>query len=199
MARKLRSFLLWLVPAVVVAVAVARVSVWVQPHFAPVVLFPLLVGASLGALACGLLQLANLNDWRLAVPATAFLGLVTAAAEHGFFYLDFVAKDSVERSRKILEAGVTDEGLSSVSFVEYMRWQGALDRTQVLIWIGSAALIVIAACGMVIWYLKARHVGESLSSSLSLRAEGRDSHSRLRHGESSIGEARPRDPNGTNG
>ena len=104
----------------------------------------------------------NLHDWRLAVPATGLLGLVTAAAEHGFFYLDFVAKDSIERSRKILEAGVADEGLSGISFVEYMRWQGALDHTQVLIWIASAALIVIAACGMVIWYVKTQHVGESL-------------------------------------
>jgi hypothetical protein len=161
MTRKLRSFLLWLVPAVVVAVAVARVSVWVQPHFAPVVLFPLLVGASLGALACGLLQLANLNDWRLAVPATALLGLVTAAAEHGLFYLDFVARDSVERSKQILEAGVPDEGLSNISFVEYMRWQGALDPTQISIWIASAVLIVIAACGMVIWYLKAQSATQS--------------------------------------
>jgi hypothetical protein len=158
MAQKLRSFLLWLVPTVVVAVAVARVSVWVQPHFAPAVLFPLLVGAALGALACGLLQLSSLTDWRLAVPATAFLGLVTAAAEHGFFYLDFVAHDSAVRSRKILEAGVSDEGFSSVSFGEYMRWQGVFESTQVLIWIGSAVLIVIAACGMVIWYVRFYHV-----------------------------------------
>ena len=75
----MRAFLTWLVPAGVVALAVARVSVWVQPHFAPVVLYPLLVGAALGALLCGLLQVARLGGARLAVMGTVLVALAAAA------------------------------------------------------------------------------------------------------------------------
>jgi hypothetical protein len=149
-----RTFLLWFAPALVVGLAVARVSVWVQPHFAPMILYPLLIGAALGAILCGLAQLAKLGVARLAIAGTIVVALLAAVAEHGFFYLDFVARESIERSRRMLEAGVPDEGLSSVSFAEYMRWQGSLDRRQILLWIGNAALMAAAAGGMVGWYVK---------------------------------------------
>jgi hypothetical protein len=149
-----RAFLLWFGPALVVGIAVARVSVWVQPHFSPVILYPLLIGAALGAILCGLAQLAQLRNAGSAVAGALFVVLVAAAAEHAFFYLDFVARESLERSRKMLEAGVPDEGLSSVGFVDYMLWQGSLDRKQVLLWIGNAALMAVAAGGMVGWYVR---------------------------------------------
>jgi hypothetical protein len=174
---EMRAFLLWLVPAVAVGLAVARVSVWVQPHFAPVVLFPLLIGAALGALVCGLLHLARLSDRRLAVIGTVLLAVLAAAAEHAFFYLDY----RVAHARKALAAGISEDELSPADFTAYMRAQAASDRLQIPLWIGNAAAMVVAAAGVVIWYMTSRRVGEPL----------RDSHSRL-------GETRPPDPEATN-
>jgi cytochrome c-type biogenesis protein CcmH/NrfF len=176
----MRAFLLWLVPAVVVALAVARVSVWVQPHFSPLVLFPLLVGAALGVLICGLLQLARVNDSRLAMFGTLLVVVLAAAAEHVFFYLDRHS----EQLRKASDSGIPEEVVARATFAEYMRAEAKLDDMKVLLWIGNAAAMVVAAAGVVIWYVKFRHVDESAAA---------DSHSRLRHGESSIGEPRPRD------
>jgi hypothetical protein len=177
MSSTIRAFLIWLVPAIVVAVAVARVSVWIQPHFAPLVLFPLSIGAALGALLCGLIQISNLRRLRLIVAGTVLVVLFAAATEHVFFYLD----RRNEHLRKALEAGIPEEVLSRPTFPEYMRQQAELDDMKIPLWLGNAVLMVGAAGGMVIWYAKSRHVGESL----------RDSHSRLERDAAS-------DANGTN-
>lgn len=150
MTATLRTFLIWLVPAIVVAVAVARVSVWIQPHFSPLVLFPVLVGAALGAILCGLLQVAQLNHAWLAVAGTVLVAFIAAMAEHGFFYLDYQSA----HIRKALQAGLPLEELSEATFVEYMRAQAAADRMQIPLWLGNAALMALAATGMVIWYSK---------------------------------------------
>jgi hypothetical protein len=150
MTSKLRAFLIWLLPAAVVAIAVARVSVWVQPHFSPLGLFPLLIGAALGAILCGLVQIANLRDLRLMLAGTVLVALLAAAAEHVFFYLDRRG----EHLRKALEAGIPEEVISQPTFPEYMRRQAELDDMKVPLWIGNAVLMVCAAGGMVIWYVK---------------------------------------------
>jgi hypothetical protein len=160
---------LWLVPATVVGLAVARVSVWVQPHFAPVVLFPLLIGAALGAILCGIMQLARLRDLRLAVLGTIFVAVLAAAAEHVFFYLD---RHGAQLSQA-LEAGIAEDAVARASFTEYMRGAAHQDKRVVLLWLGNAIAIVVAATAVVLWYGKARH------------------------GESSMGARRPPDPNGT--
>jgi hypothetical protein len=147
-----RAFLVWLGPALVVGIAVARVSVWVQPHFSPLVLFPLLIGASLGAILLGLLQLSRLYDVWLAIAGTIVVALVTAAAEHVFFYLDHRS----EYVLKALTAGVPEEALTTMSFADYLRQQAALSEMQVMLWIGNAALMVLAATAVVGSYLKAR-------------------------------------------
>jgi cytochrome c-type biogenesis protein CcmH/NrfF len=149
---KTRTFVLWIIPAVVVAAAVARVSVWVQPHFAPLVLFPLLVGAALGAILCGLIEIAHLSDARLALVGTMLVALLTALAEHGFFYMDYRAA----LARKALEFGITEEILTPSTFGEYMDAQAALDDRQTLLWIANAALLALSATGMVLWYMKSQ-------------------------------------------
>jgi hypothetical protein len=182
--RPMRTSLAWLIPAVVVALAVARVSVWVQPHFAPVVLFPSLIGAALGALLCGLLQLARLRDWRMAVIGTILVAVLAAAAEHMFFYLD----RHNEQIRQALEAGIPEETFSRATFFEYMRGEAEQDDRKILLWIVNATATVVSAAAVVIWYERSRHVDESLRSQIR---RGEDSRSRL-------GETRPHDPSGTN-
>ena len=149
---QLRTFLIWLLPALVVAIAVARVSVWIQPHFSPLVLFPLLIGLALGALLCGLLQIANLRNVGIALAGTVLVVLVAAAAEHVFFYWDH----RNELLRKALEADIPRDVVSLPPFIDYMRRQIQMDDMQAPLWIGNAVLMVGAAGGMVVWYLRSR-------------------------------------------
>jgi hypothetical protein len=152
MSSTIRAFLIWLVPAIVVAIAVARVSVWIQPHYSPLVLFPLLIGAALGALLCGLVQIANVRDLRLVLAGTVVVVLLAVVAEHTFFFLDRRS----EHLRKALEAGIPEEVITTATFTEYMRQQAELDSMKVPLWIGNAVLMVGAAGGMVIWYVRFR-------------------------------------------
>jgi hypothetical protein len=152
MPANLRPFVVWLCVASIVAVSVARGSVWVQPHFAPMVLFPLLIGATLGVILSGLVQLTNLHDIRWAIAGTIIIGLVAAMAEHGFYFLD----RRTEYIVKALEAGVPEEVLTPMTFSQYMQQQAAADGTQVPLWIVNPILMVAAAVGMVTWYTKTR-------------------------------------------
>jgi len=146
-------------PAIVVALAVARVSVWVQSHFAPVVLFPLLAGALLGALLCGLLEVARFDHLPLAGIGTLFIALLASAAEHGFFYLDY----RTALIQKALEAGLPVEELPQATFVEYMRATATADPMQIYMWTGHAALMATAAVAMVVWYLRSHAAMDRLN------------------------------------
>jgi hypothetical protein len=145
-------FLIWLLLAAVIALAVARVSVWIQPHFAPLGLYPLLIGAGLGALLCGLTQITGVTNLRRAVAGTLAAVLIASAAEHAFFYLDRTS----EYWRRALAAGVPPEVITPKSFVEYMRDETVRSRWQVPLWAGNAVLMAIAAGSVVIWASKVR-------------------------------------------
>ncbi len=155
---RFRSFCSWFLPAVVVGVAVARVSVWIQPQFSPLVLFPLIIGVCLGILLCGLMQLVNFRDPRLALVGTLAIALLSAGCEHAFYYWDYRR----EQPRKLLEAGVPEEAITTPGLSEYLQKEAELDRTKVPLWIGNAALMALAACGAVMWYMKSRSTVDRL-------------------------------------
>src|SRR5262245_5329293 len=121
MTTRTSAFLLWLVPALVAAVAIARVSVWVQPTLSPIVIYPLAIGAALGIAMCGLLHLAGLSDIRLAATGAAVVALVAALAEHGFFYLDYRRAFEATRSKNEQQIGLAAGEVRPAGVVEYMR------------------------------------------------------------------------------
>ena len=148
------TFFLWLVPSLGVAVFLARVSVWLQPRFSPVVVFPLLTGAALGIALGGLLYLVHLRDPRLGVVATPFVALILALAEHAFFYLDYRSDFAATLSRNERKLVLVADEVQPLPLVEYMRAHAA-DSRDVLLWIGNCLLTIIAATGVVAWWAKA--------------------------------------------
>jgi len=153
MSSQSSTFLLWLAPSFVSAMFAARLSVWLQPHFSPIVLFPLLTGAALGLVLCAWLYLVRLSHRRLAVVGTVLVAMTAALAEHGFFYFDYRGAFEATRSRNEPKIAIVAGDLQPVSFIEYMRAHATRARDLVL-WVGNSLLTVIAATGVVVWWLK---------------------------------------------
>jgi hypothetical protein len=90
-----RSFLLWLPACVALGVCIASAAVVAEEKFAPLIIFPLLVGVGLGAMAVGLMRLAQVGN-----RPTLLCGAVLAAAATvvGQHYLRYQAeRKRVER------------------------------------------------------------------------------------------------------
>src|SRR5271165_4010471 len=83
--------LLWTLAAAIVGAVIARLAVWAQGFWAPLVIFPLLVGCGIGLLLFGLMRLGGVGHratiWSGAVLAVA----VAVAGQHYFSFLDFHA------------------------------------------------------------------------------------------------------------
>src|SRR5262245_28174369 len=80
---------LWLVPAFLQAVVLARAATWAQRTIFASPLSPLLLGAGLGATVAVLANyVGEKSPVRLRVGAV-LLALTCVAAEHLFFYLDY--------------------------------------------------------------------------------------------------------------
>ena len=87
-ARRFRtlSCVLFFALAVGAAAIMAAVAVAIQPYFAPLLLFPILVGAALGAALLGGMRLANAAHRSSALAVTALAVLVMFSAQHYFSY-----------------------------------------------------------------------------------------------------------------
>ncbi|MCC7087040.1 MAG: hypothetical protein IT427_18730 [Pirellulales bacterium] len=87
---KISTHVVGAIVAVLAAVAVARIAVWLQSAgFSTVVIFPLLVGGALGATIGFAATQFGKTSRGLALSGALLAGGVCAAAEHGFFYLDY--------------------------------------------------------------------------------------------------------------
>ena len=79
---------IWIVAAPILGAAVARGAVWAQSFWAPLVIFPLLVGCGLGLLLAGLMRLGQVGH-RTTLWIGALLAVTVAVAgEHYFSFLD---------------------------------------------------------------------------------------------------------------
>lgn len=80
------SCALWLAGAIPMSLAIAWLTVWIEPHFAPVVVFPLLVGLTLGVALAVWMRLCRMGHRN-----SVLLGLLVAAVtlvfgQHYFAY-----------------------------------------------------------------------------------------------------------------
>ncbi len=168
--QRIGNFTLWFLPAIVGAVLLARVSVFVQTHFAHWLLVPLMTGLILGAISIGLNRLANhvSSNRRGLLMAAAVLAIVVAIAEHAFFYHDFcqARQHEIENSLTFQElvANQADERVAGANvsadipsvtlmprFAEYMRSEASNDRTRPLIWALHAGVLIASALGTLTW------------------------------------------------
>jgi hypothetical protein len=138
---------LWLAIVVGIAVALARISVWLQfAHFAAVGVFPVVLGAACGAAVTWIAKLMAIRGHRRIICAAAFAAIVVVAAEHLLFYLDyrshFAAALQANPKAQLVATLVADE-FQPVSFYRFMAAE-ASDKWP--LWIAdSLAMIAIAA------------------------------------------------------
>ncbi len=150
--RHFGPLLLWFVSAVAVAVTGARISVWVQPHFAPVVIYPVLVGTVLGAAFGALALLAGVNRSHGKLIGVVLLAVVASLLEHAFFYGDYRANFAAALGRVSEQVGFPVLDVEPQTFAEFLRNRAAAEQSSVALWV-SNPLITATAAGVVFWYL----------------------------------------------
>ncbi len=143
---------LWFFSAVAVAVAGAHISVWVQPHFAPVGIYPVLVGTVLGAAFGALALLAGVNRSRGILFAVVLLAVAASLLEHAFFYRDYRASFEQARERGEERIGFPLPEVEPETFGEYLRSHADASGREIALWVANP-LITAAAAGVVFWYL----------------------------------------------
>lgn len=158
------SFLLWFLPAALVSVGIARVSVWIQPLFSPLVIYPLLVGAAIGAASAGLMYLTHIRNYWSAILGAAILGIIAGAAEHAFYYLDYRAGFELARSSQQALGALAAEQLEPASFAYYMRRQAESGSRQVFLWAAHVLFMATGAAAFVAWHLRSRQTGATASN-----------------------------------
>ncbi len=158
-ASKLQFTLLWLLAAMVAAVAIGALCVPVQEYFAPLWLFPCLQGLALGAALTAALRTFHMGNRRVAV-----IGAVAAVAVmfYAQFFLSYrVYADQIERKTP-REAALLDASplRKPSSLMEYLSLQTRRGRPLVggfvvhdgwvwATWALDAALAAIAAVAVV--------------------------------------------------
>jgi hypothetical protein len=146
------AIVLWLIAGSAVAVAGARISVWIQPHFAPVLLYPLLLGLVLGGAFAGLAYAAGLRSTRKLLVAVVLFAIFAALLEHALFYADYRA--GFERALKHASEriGFPVPDIEPQTLTEYIRNRAAAEQWAVARWMANP-LVTATAAGVVFWYL----------------------------------------------
>jgi hypothetical protein len=150
---QISTFALWLLPMAALAVVLARIAVWIQSRgFAAIGVFPMIFGATIGVAAAIGASLLGLAGRRMIITVAILSSLITAAAEHGFFYLDY-RHECESKFQKQLEISPMMQQLVAVmpdqvhasmeTFSEFMGEEAAVKWP---LWVVDAtAMIVVAA------------------------------------------------------
>jgi hypothetical protein len=153
---------LWIATVIMLSAALARIAVWLQnANFAPVGLFPLMLGFAFGLSAALAAAYLGLHGRGLITGGVIISAFVLVAAEHGFFYLDYrhqyqAKVDHDVQSNVILQQYfknmLDDFRVKPPTFSEFMAAEAS---TKWLLWIvDGAAMIAVAA--VVAWLMAPR-------------------------------------------
>ena len=157
-------FLVWLPATAGLGVVAASAAVEGQSYFAPLLLFPILVGIGLGATIVGLLRWLQMGNRPTVVLGTLLAVAVAVVGQHYFHYrhLLSVSQQQIDAMQHVAGAAVARELVAPPSsFVDYMRQQAEhgrpLTRRHVLTgwaawlsWSVDGLLTLAAALGMVL-------------------------------------------------
>jgi hypothetical protein len=147
------KFFYWFLPTVFAAIAMARVSVWIQQvGIAPVLVIPLLAGGAVGLLASAMaVQNGEQSRARLAM-GLVISALCMAAASHGFFYLDYYRQfeAGVLGNPKVVLWALQDQNFQPRphTFLEYLASSAPKNWP---LWIVDAAAMIAGAVGVGLW------------------------------------------------
>lgn len=142
---------------------VGWVAVVAQTYFAPLVIFPLLVGIGLGAMMVGLMRFGQVGNRPTIVLGAVAAALVTVASQHYFAYLRVYDRPRHQiKTRRATEQQLSESTKWWIpSFAEFMRGQAARGRPLPLgyvaegwaawtTWAVEGLLVLAAAQAMVI-------------------------------------------------
>ncbi len=164
----LQHFAIWLPPALALAVFLGWASLKVEPYFAPWLIFPALVGATLGAGLVWLAHLCKLSGSRWLLIGTLVAAMLTVGTQHALAY-----RQAIEQFRQREEALLAKAPLAGAtalalagdrlpeSFWQFLQQQAEHGRVLLagwratglacwLSWMLDAMLVVAAALGLVI-------------------------------------------------
>jgi len=152
--------------AAVVGLVLARAAAEVEPHFAPWLLFPVLVGLVLGATLVALVRIIEIGNRFTAVLMAVVAAFAAVGGQHYLAYREAcqVARQQaaeVQKAQKLASlfaAGRAPEPPDSLW--EFLRWEAARGRTigalvarDAWVWLSwglDAALLLGAALGLVL-------------------------------------------------
>jgi hypothetical protein len=125
---------IWLPAAIVLGAASAWLATEVQHHFAPLLLFPMLVGIGLGAMLVGLMRVAQIGHRPTLLSGAVLATLVAVAGQHYASYREARQRDqqdiaAIEKAREAFPEEFKD-GLPgpTIGFGQYMCRQAAQGR-----------------------------------------------------------------------
>lgn len=143
------NFATWFLPALILCIVLARGAVHVQSLWAPLGVFPLLVGAALGAVVVGLTLLAAPQQRGTLLAGTLLLTFVTVISEHYFFFrietLNRHAALEVAKAKNPAARAVQmpPPELGPAAFVQFIKSRA--EPSRVAFWAVDALLVALAA------------------------------------------------------
>lgn len=171
--RRWQAFGFWLPPTLGHALVVAWASLRVEPYFAPWLVFPLLVGASLGIGLAWLARFCRLADLKLLVAGTLAAGMVCVAMQHWFAYRQAIQRYHQREAALLEKAPLAGAGALALAgerpptnVYDFLRadaqrgrlliggWQ-ATGAASWLSWFLDAMLVAATALAMV-WFWRPR-------------------------------------------
>lgn len=144
----LERYLVWFVGGTLATLAIAWIAFQIQQQqFAPAVLFPLAVGAVLGAVLALLNRVARLPSLAILLACAAGWGLLLVVTQDYIGHRTRLAVlDEQIAASHPLAAAMTDHTDVRPSFGEHLAIR---IRNEPLWWPADVLLIITAACGMV--------------------------------------------------
>jgi hypothetical protein len=138
---------LWIAVIVGIAVALARIAVWLQvAHFAALGVFPAILGATCGIAVAWIGRQLAIRGRRKIIVAAVFAAVVIVAVEHMLFYLDYRSQFAAAlqaNPKAQLAASLVANEFQPASFYRFMAAE-APDKWP--LWTADAlAMIAIAA------------------------------------------------------
>jgi hypothetical protein len=143
-----RGLAIWLLGALILGTLVARTAVVAQFYFAPLVIFPILVGVGLGVLLMGLMRIGQVGHRPTIILGTILSVSVAVVGEHYFCY--FSARETELKQPPLLDKALqafpdlvaAHSDTPPESFMEYMCRQANH---------GRPLLLDYTARGWVVW------------------------------------------------
>ena len=133
---------IWLPVSILSGLAVGWIATQVSMRFAPLVIFPLIVGFVLGACLVGMTQLLQTSHRATVFSAALFSALITVGSQHYFSYLDANRRMEESQSTQKAQAAFAEIMRDRLPDgpLNYLRRQATLGRPMPFGWVARGPM-----------------------------------------------------------